>query len=91
MREVVCCRLQKSDATRWATYLGAKIHESLLEGVLLEKNAKYDYWIQQYEQEVHSTPAWALTNEQLRDQLSGALEVCTIRFPTGLRAVRLIY
>lgn len=75
MRELVSWRLQSSDATQWMVYLGAKTLESSLEGVPLEKSARYDYWIQKYEQEVYSTPTWVLTNDQLQDRLRRALEV----------------
>lgn len=75
MREAVLCRLHMSDATRWATYLGAKMYESLLEGAILEKTIEYDFWLRKYEQELYSTPTSALTNKQLQDRLSQALEI----------------
>lgn len=76
MRESVSWRLQTSDATRWTMYLGAKIFESLLDGILPEKTGAYDQWIQKFEQELSSTPNRALTNGEIQDRLCGTLEVC---------------
>lgn len=75
VRESVSWRLQTSDVSRWAMYLGAKIFESVLDGVVPEKTGAYDHWIQRFEQELYSTPSRALTNGEIENRLCGTLEV----------------
>jgi hypothetical protein len=72
-----------SDAIRGVIYLETKIFDSVLEGILPEKTAAYDHWIQKYEQELNSTPTRALTNNEIQNRLWGAFEVCSIGYPSS--------
>ena len=56
-------------------YLGAQISESLFDGVLPEKAASYDRWIQKLEQELHTIPSREITDDEVQNRLSCELEV----------------
>ena len=56
-------------------YMGAKIFESVLDGVLFEKAGAYDHWIERFERELRLTPNRTLTNEEIHNRLCGTLEV----------------
>ncbi|KAF8606242.1 hypothetical protein BDV93DRAFT_553996 [Ceratobasidium sp. AG-I] len=69
-RKLVSGRLQSPGVARWVMYLGAQISESLFDGVLPEKAAIYERWIQKLEQELHVTPSRDITNDEVQNRLS---------------------
>ncbi|KAF8606241.1 hypothetical protein BDV93DRAFT_506324 [Ceratobasidium sp. AG-I] len=76
---MVSGRLQSPGLARWVMYLGAQISESLFDGVLPEKAAVYERWIQKLEQELRVTSDQDLTNDEVQNGLSCQLEVGFLR------------
>ncbi|KAF8606233.1 hypothetical protein BDV93DRAFT_363816 [Ceratobasidium sp. AG-I] len=72
---MVSWRLQLPNVTRWAMYLGARIFESLLDGVLPEKIATYERMIQKLEWGLHVIPNRELTHDEVQNRLCGELEI----------------
>ena len=64
--------------------MGAWIFESLLDGVLPERTAAYGHWIQNFEEELHTTVNRDPTNAEIQNLLCGELEV-NLKFPKGLQ------
>ncbi|KAF8606222.1 hypothetical protein BDV93DRAFT_363554 [Ceratobasidium sp. AG-I] len=78
MRQLISWRLQSPNNTRWAMYMGARIFESLIDGVLPERVAVYGRWIQRFERELRVIPNRELTNDEIQNRLCGELEVSLV-------------
>ncbi|KAF8606101.1 hypothetical protein BDV93DRAFT_360925 [Ceratobasidium sp. AG-I] len=74
MRDRFTARIQASNFTHWAMYLGAKIFRTLLEGGEDADLRAYNYWFERLNP-LCITSSNDNTLEDLKNRLSGALEV----------------
>jgi hypothetical protein len=75
VHELVSWRLQTSEPTRWAMFLGSKISESILDGTTAQKFDLYLRWVKKLEQQLFSTADLNFNSAEYQSRLTSMLEV----------------